>query len=132
MTQSLIYQFLNERTSSWPILGIILLILALLIRHLLLHDLLRDIRKRNPVWFRAVQDKYQKSALAGWGFLLLGISGFLILWIFESFLTRFASYAFWVVFFIFIISVSYLYHMRAYARSIFDALQDERLKERDF
>lgn len=132
MNQEMIFQFLNDRASSWPLIGLIVFIIALLVRRVLLHDLLRDIKLRNHVWFHAIQSKYQKRALTGWVLFILSLSGFMALWRFEWFFLKYERLSFWILLFTLLLMISFIGHIQCYARAIFEVLQDDKMKEREF
>ncbi len=115
----------TEREWSWSLIGIVVLLAALIVRAFLLRNVFSSMKVRNKTWYKRTLEQYQKRSLVGWIFFGLFILGIILLWRFEDvFLKRF-SFVEWLLILILLFLVSVFSHLKAYARSMVEALQDQ-------
>ncbi|MBI4368315.1 MAG: hypothetical protein HY588_02865 [Candidatus Omnitrophica bacterium] len=131
MMSSLLHSIVEGKQWSWSLVGLAVILLGLLIRSILLRDILRGIKIRNRSWYRRAQAHYQERALLGWVFFALFAVGAMLLWRFDTFLLRYLSLLQWVLILAALLVSALFCHLRAYARAIVDAVQENVATDKD-
>ena len=124
MNVGLIQQIVDEREWSWSLIGLVAIVLGLIARSLFLKDILRSMKIRNKSWYRRTLTYYQKKSLLGWIFFGLFILGIILLWRIEESFLKYLSFLEWFLIFLSFFFLSIFFHLRAYAQSIVEALQE--------
>ncbi|MBI4373016.1 MAG: hypothetical protein HY585_04750 [Candidatus Omnitrophica bacterium] len=119
------------REWSWSVAGLFAIIIGLLIRGLFLRDILHGIKIRNRSWYKRAQAHYQQRAILGWVFFILFILGVMLFWRFESFFLNYLRAAQWFVVFVTLLVISLFLHLRAYARALVEAVEDNVAADKD-
>lgn len=119
------------REWSWSVIGLIAILAGLVIRSLILRDVLRNIKIRNRSWYQRAQSFYQGRAIIGWIFFAIFAIGMMLIWRFESFFVRYLSFPQWTFVFLVFLVLALLAHLRAYARAIVDAVQENLVNDKD-
>ncbi|GEM_PF-6016973 len=122
MNQELIRMIINERQWSWSIIGLVVIIIGLSVRMFFLTDVLHVMKIRNRSWYKRTLTYYQKKSILGWFFFACFVLGVIFLWRFEAFFLKYLNFLEWMLIFISVFFLSLFFHMRAYARSIVEAL----------
>ena len=131
MIQAVIRAIVEGKEWSWSVIGLIAIIGGLLIRSLLLNDILRGMRIRNRSWYKRTQEHYQEHAIWGWIFFTLFAVGIMLFWRHETFFLRYLRFSQWVLVLVSLFAVSLFCHLRAYARAIVEAVQENVATDRD-
>lgn len=124
MNENLIDLIFREREWSWSLIGLLSIFFALGLRALFLRNILHSMKIRNKSWYRRTLMYYQKRSALGWVFFGLFILGVILLWRMEPLLLKHLSSLEWFFIFVSLFFLSVLFHLRAYARSIVEALQE--------
>jgi hypothetical protein len=115
---------IEGREWSWSVIGIAALIFGLFLRSLLITDILKRIKTSNRKWYRRTQAYYLGRALLGWFFFMIFVVGLMCLWRFEEFFLKHLNLAQWMIIFSGSLGLSLFLQLRAYTRSIVDAVQE--------
>ena len=102
-----------------------ILLAALIVRAFLLRNVFSGMKVRNRTWYKRTLDQYQKRSLFGWIFFGLFIVGSILFWRFEDLFLKRLGFVEWLLIFILLFLVSVFSHLKAYARSMVEALQDQ-------
>ena len=124
MNQELIRLIISERQWSWSVIGLVVIIAALSFRTFSLGNILRIMKVRNLSWYKRTLTYYQKRSILGWIFFYLFILGVILLWRYETFFLKYLNFLEWTLIFISVFFLSLFFHMKAYARSIVEAMQE--------
>lgn len=131
MNQELIRLIESERDWSWSLVGLITLVLALALRALFLRNILHTMKMRNRSWYKRTLIYYQKRSLPGWIFFGLFILGIVLLWRMEASFLKYLSFLEWFLIFVTLFFLSVFFHLRAYACSIVEAVQEHVSMDRE-
>lgn len=132
MNASLIQSMIEDRSWSWPAIGIVSILLGLALRSFLLFGILRRIKASNRKWYKRTQAYYEKRALIGWIFFGLFVSGSTMLWRFERFFLTYMDYWKWWVILLGCLMIALVLHIRAYAQSLVDAAGEQLVQDKEF
>ena len=131
MITSILEAIVTGKEWSWSVVGLIALLLGLGIRALVLRDILRGIKLRNRQLYDRVQSYYQGRSVFGWIFFIGFVIGSMLLWRFDSFLTRYLDLVVWSLVLMAFLMLALLVHLRGYARAIVDAMQESLGSDKD-
>jgi uncharacterized membrane protein len=131
MIQSLLGYIVQGREWSWSVIGLIAILGGLIIRSFLISGILHRVKTSNRKWYKRTNSYYSRRAIYGWGFFLVFVLGSILLWRFENQLLQTLKMHEWVLILVACFAISLLLHLKAYARSIVDAAQDEMTANRD-
>ena len=124
MIEDMIRSIQAGKEWSWSVVGILAILIGLTIRSFLLRDILHEMKIRNRSWYYKTQSIYQGRAFLGWAFFILFLSGTMLLWRFESFFLKYLTVMQWLSVLIALLALSIICHLRAYARAIVEAMQE--------
>jgi len=126
-----VFKLLNEgREWSWSVIGLIAIFLGLFLRAFLLSNVLRHVRDNNRKWYRRTIALYRRRSFLGWLFFIISMAGIMLLWRFDTFLVRFLNYSQWAIVLTCFFVASVFLHLRAYARSLIEAGQEQPAQEK--
>ena len=131
MLKAIIHSIVEGKEWSWSIVGLFVILVGLAIRGMLLRDILRGMKIRNRNWYRRTQEHYQERAIMGWIFFLFFAIGIMLLWRFETFFLRYFTFAQWISIFIGLLALSLFCHLKAYAKAIVEAVQENVAADKD-
>ncbi len=131
MTKSIFHSIVEGREWSWSVIGLIVILIGLIIRSALLRDILLGMKIRNQNWYRRTQEHYQGRAIIGWIFFILFAVGTMLLWRFETFFLRYFTIVQWVSILAALFVLSLFCHLRAYAKAIVEAVQENVAMDKD-
>lgn len=124
MSEELIQTIFRERQWSWSVIGLLSVLLTLTLRALFLGGILRSMKIRNPSWYRRTLNHYQKRSVLGWIFFGLLNLNVLLLWTMEPELLKYFSAREWSLILATLFFLSLFFHLKAYARSIVESLEE--------
>ena len=131
MTQALIRAIVEGKEWSWSVIGLITILGGLLIRSILLRDILRGMKIRNRNWYKRTQEHYQGRAIWGWIFFTFFAVGTMLLWRYETFFLRYLRFSQWALVLAALFAASLFCHLRAYARALVEAVQENVAADKD-
>lgn len=131
MIHDLARAILERREWSWSVIGILAILVGLTIRGFLLRDILRGMKIKNRGWYHRAQALYQVRALLGWIFFILFFGGTMLLWRFEILFLKYLTYPAWFSILVALLAFSIICHLRAYARAIVEAMQENVAMDKD-
>ena len=131
MITSILEAIVTGKEWSWSVVGLIAILFGLGIRGLVLRDILRGVKLRNRQLYDRVQIYYQGRSILGWVFFIGFVIGSMLLWRFDSFLTRYLDLIVWSLGLITLLILALLFHLRGYARAIVDAIQESLGSDKD-
>lgn len=131
MIQDLVRATLDGREWSWSVVGLFAIVGGLLIRSILLRDILRGIKIRNRSWYKRAQTHYQRRAIVGWWFFILFVFGMMLFWRFEAAFLRYLTFFQWMLVFGSLLVLTLFSHLRAYARAIVEAVEENIAADKD-
>lgn len=132
MIEEVFQSIASGREWSWSLMGLAALFFGLFVRSIVLRDILRGLRIRNKSWYRRAQTFYQGRAILGWIFFVLFEVGVVLYWRFEPVvLTRLGLFQV-VTILVALLAASIFCHLKAYARAIVEAIQENVATDKDF
>ena len=131
MTHAIIRAIVDGKEWSWSVIGLVSILTGLLIRGFLLRDILRGMKMRNRSWYKRTQEHYQGRAILGWIFFTCFAVGTMLLWRFEIFFLRYLNSLQWMLVLTSLFVLSLFCHLRAYARAIVEAVQENVAADKD-
>lgn len=131
MMQDILRAIAHGKEWSWSVIGLLAIIAGLSIRSFLLRDILHGMKVRNRNWYKKAQMHYQAHALLGWVFFAIFITGTMLFWRFEKLFLRYLNYQQWIIVLLGILVVSFFCHLRAYARAIVEAVDEQMAHDKD-
>lgn len=131
MIKTMIRAIIEEKEWSWSIIGLVSISAGLLIRSFLLRDILKGMKIRNWSWYQRTLEHYQGRAIFGWIFFIFFVIGTMLLWRFETFFLRYFTFVQWITIFIGLLVLSILCHLKAYAKAIVEAVQENVAADKD-
>ena len=131
MIRAIIYEIIEGKEWSWSVIGLVSILGGLSIRAFLLRDILRGMKVRNRSWYRRTQEHYQGRAILGWIFFICFAVGTMLLWRFEPFFLRYLSSLEWMLVLAGLFVLSLFCHLRAYAKAIVEAVQENIAADKD-
>ena len=124
MNEELIKTIFHERQWSWSVIVLLSVLLTLLLRAIFLGGILRNMKIRNRSWYRRTLTHYQKRSVVGWIFFGLLNLIVLLLWTAESQFLKYFSTREWFLILVGLFLLSLFFHLKAYARSIVESLEE--------
>ena len=131
MLKLFIQDILEGREWSWSVIGILAVVAGLILRSLLLSDILHRIKKSNRKWYKRVQTFYERRSLIGWGFFIAFVVGSMLIWRFERFFVKYMELEQWLLILVIFLVLSLFSHLRSYARSMIDAVQEQLISDKE-
>ncbi len=131
MVKAILHSIAEGKEWSWSVIGLLAIIGGLAIRGMLLRDILRGMKIRNRNWYHRTQEHYQGRAIIGWIFFILFAVGTMLLWRFEIFFLRYFTIVQWILILIGLFVASLFCHLRAYAKAIVEAVQENVAMDKD-
>ena len=131
MIEDIVSIIKNGKEWSWSVIGILTLLLGLGVRSIFLRDILREMKTRNRTWYHRMQLYYQRRAAIGWIFFGFFLIGAILLWRFDYFFLRHLSFAKWTCVLLALFIASLISHLKAYARAMVEAVQENVAADKD-
>jgi len=131
MMQAILHAIIEGKEWSWSVIGLVSILAGLIMRGFLLRDILRGMKIRNRSWYKRTQEYYQGRAILGWIFFICFAVGTMLLWRFEAFFLRYLNSLQWMLILTSLFVLSLFCHLRAYARAIVEAVQENVAADKD-
>jgi hypothetical protein len=131
MISSIVSAILQGREWSWSVIGLGAMVLGIGLRMMLITDILRRLRVSNRKWYKRTHAYYEARSLFGWIAFLLFVIGSMLVWSFESFFVKYLALDRWIIILAGILVLSLFLQLRAYARAMIDAAQEQIVSDKD-
>ena len=114
----------SERHWSWSIVALVTIFIGIGLRTIFLKGILHSLKVRNRSWYRRTLTHYQKHSIFGWIFFATFVVGTVLFWLFEPFFVKRVNLFGWTMILIIVLILSIFFHLRAYTKSIIDAVEE--------